>query len=118
MTKVVGRTAAALLSVWLVAFASAVCAEPLVVATTPDLKSIAEAEAGGGVRVESLVPAGTDPEAFEPRPSHLALMRGAALVVRIGLGLDDWVDPLRGPSRKLPLERGGPHKPQLSAPNA
>src|SRR3954465_1731575 len=101
MTKVVGGTAAVLLSLWLPAFPPAPRAEALVVATTPDLKSIAEAVAGGALRVESLVPPGTDPEAFEPRPSHLPLVRGAALVGRVGLGLDDWLDPLPGAPRQL-----------------
>src|SRR3954468_2974550 len=94
MTKVVGRTAAALLSIWLAAFASAARAEALVVATTPDLKSIAEAVAGGAVRVESLVQPGADPEVFAPPPSHVALVRDAALVLRVGLGFDEWLDKL------------------------
>src|SRR3954451_23080478 len=94
MTKVVGGTAAVLLSLWLAAFASAARAEVLVVATTPDLKSIAEAVAGGAARVETLVQPGADPEAFAPRPSHAALVRDAALVLRVGLGLDEWLDKL------------------------
>jgi ABC-type Zn uptake system ZnuABC Zn-binding protein ZnuA len=115
MTKVVGGTAAVLLSLWLAAFVSAARAEPLVVATTPDLKSIAEAVSGGAVRVESLVPPGTDPEAFEPRPSHLALVRGAALVVRVGLGIDDSLDGLVAQSGNWRLQRGSPNNLDLSA---
>jgi ABC-type Zn uptake system ZnuABC Zn-binding protein ZnuA len=69
-------------------------AEVLVVVTTPDLKSITEAVSGGAVRVETLVQPGADAEAFVPRPSHVALIRDAALVVRIGLGYDEWLDQL------------------------
>ena len=76
------------------ALAGAARAEILVVATTPDLKSIAEAVAGGAVRVESLVQPGADPEVFAPPPSHVALVRDAALVLRVGLGFDEWLDRL------------------------
>ena len=82
-------------------------AQPRVVATTPDLASLVEAVAAGSVRVESLVPAGGDAEAFEPRPGHLALVRDAALVVRIGLGYDEWLDRLLIQSGRASLRRGG-----------
>ena len=85
------------------------------VATTPDLKSIAEAVAGATVRVESLVPPGTDPEAFEPRPSHLALLRDAALVVRVGAGFDEWLDRLLNQAKNPRLQRGGAGYLDLSA---
>jgi ABC-type Zn uptake system ZnuABC Zn-binding protein ZnuA len=74
--------------------AAAAWAQPLVVTTTPDLKAIVDAVSGGTVRTASLAPAGADPEAFEPRPSHLGLVREAQLVVRVGLGYDAWLDPL------------------------
>ena len=70
-------------------------AQPMtVVATTPDIKSIVESVAGGTVRVESLIAPGVDPESFEPRPSHLATLRKAALVVRVGAGYEHWLDRL------------------------
>ena len=69
-------------------------AQPLVVATTPDLKAIVDAVSGGTVRTAALTPAGADAEAFEPRPSHLGLVREAELVVRVGLGYDGWLEPL------------------------
>jgi ABC-type Zn uptake system ZnuABC Zn-binding protein ZnuA len=85
-----------------------------VLATTPDLKSITEAVSGGTVRVESLVPPGANPEAFEPRPSHLALVRDAALVVRVGLGYDEWLDRLLRQGQNARLQRGGPGYLDLS----
>jgi ABC-type Zn uptake system ZnuABC Zn-binding protein ZnuA len=78
----------------------------LVVATTPDLKSITEAVTGGAVRVESLVPPGSDAEAFEPRPSHLALVKDAVLTIRVGLGYDDWLDRLIAQSGNARVQRG------------
>ena len=65
-----------------------------VVATTPDLKSLAEAVGGSFVNVLSLVPPGADAETYEPRPGDLLRLHGAALVVRVGLGYDHWLDPL------------------------
>lgn len=76
------------------------------VVTTPDLKSLVEALAGDMAEVESLVPPGADAEAFEPRPGHLALLNGAALVVRVGLGYDDWFDRLLGQSGNERVRRG------------
>ena len=62
-----------------------------------------------------LVPPGADAEAFAPRPGHLALVRGASLVVRVGLGHDEWLDRLLardGPER---LRRGGEGHLDLSS---
>ena len=111
-----GSASVLLIGLWLVASVLASAhAEPLVVATTPDLKSITEAVSGGSVRVESLVPPGADPEAFEPRPSHLALVRGAALVVRVGLGFDEWLDRLLRQAGTATLQRGGAGHLDMSA---
>jgi ABC-type Zn uptake system ZnuABC Zn-binding protein ZnuA len=83
-------------------------AEPLlVVAATPDLKSLVEAVGGDQVRVETLVPPGADAEAFEVRPSHLAALKKADLVVRVGLGYDDWLDKLLQQNGIPKLMRGG-----------
>jgi ABC-type Zn uptake system ZnuABC Zn-binding protein ZnuA len=83
-------------------------------ATTPDLKSIAESVTGGAVRVETLVPPGTDAEAFEPRPSHLGLVRDAVLVIRVGLGFDDWLDRLIVQSGNTRVQRGAEAQLDLS----
>lgn len=85
-----------------------------VVVTTPDLKSLAEAVSGGAVRIESLVPPGVDAETFEPRPSSLGLVKGAALVVRIGLGYDEWLDRLLVQAGDAELLRGGARNLDLS----
>lgn len=79
-----------------------------VVATTPDLRSLAEAVGGDAVAVASLVPPGTDPESYEPRPGDLLRLRGAALVVRVGLGYDHWLDPLLARRADPRFAPGGP----------
>jgi len=78
-----------------------------VLATTTDLAALVAAVGGDIVSVESIVPAGVDPEAFEPRPGDLAKMRSAALVVRVGLGYDYWLDALVRQTGEKRLMRGG-----------
>jgi ABC-type Zn uptake system ZnuABC Zn-binding protein ZnuA len=65
-----------------------------IVATTTDLASLARSVAGELAQVDVLIPPGADPEAFEPRPSDLAKLSGAAVLVRVGLGYDHWLDKL------------------------
>ena len=67
-----------------------------VVATTTDMAALAAAVGGGVATVEAIVPAAVDPEAFEPRPGDLDKVRHAALLVRVGLGYDYWLDALIG----------------------
>lgn len=72
-----------------------VCTSRLrVVATTSDLASLAASIGGDLVQVQAIVPPMADAESFEPRASDLALIAGAALVLKIGLGYDHWLDTL------------------------
>src|SRR5262249_19564883 len=61
---------------------------PRIVAITSDLASLARSVAGEIAQVDVMIPPGADPEAFEPRPSDLAKLKGASVVVRAGLGYD------------------------------
>lgn len=98
-----GALAGALL--WLAA-APAWGGGPLpVVTTTTDLKALVEAVGGDRVRVTSLAPALHDPHSVEVKPGALAELRGALLLVRIGLDHEPWLArPLRavGDARLLP----------------
>jgi ABC-type Zn uptake system ZnuABC Zn-binding protein ZnuA len=92
---------AALVHVFLVASAlivfsgSAQAEERLaIVATTGDLRSLAEAVGGDRVTVTSLVPPGFDPEEYQPKPQDLARVKRAQAVVRVGLDFDLWFDRL------------------------
>jgi ABC-type Zn uptake system ZnuABC Zn-binding protein ZnuA len=78
-----------------------------VVATTTDLAALVAVVGGDLVTVESIVPPGVDPEAFEPRPGDLAKLRRAALLVRVGLGYDYWLDAIVGQTGEKRLMRGG-----------
>jgi ABC-type Zn uptake system ZnuABC Zn-binding protein ZnuA len=59
-----------------------------VVATTSFLADIAQNVAGDRFQVQSLIPRGTDPHAFEPAPSDLRVVAGADLVIVNGGGLE------------------------------
>jgi ABC-type Zn uptake system ZnuABC Zn-binding protein ZnuA len=78
------------------------------VATTSDLASLARAVTGDLAQVESIIPPSADPEAFEPRPSDLAKLKGAGVVVRIGLGYDHWLDKLLWLHGDAVVNRRGP----------
>ena len=78
-----------------------------VVATTPDLRSLAEAVGGELIEAVNLIPAGIDHEAFEPHPADLLKLRGAAAMVRVGLGYDHWLDKLLHENGDPALMRGG-----------
>lgn len=66
---------------------------PLAVAATSIIADLVEVIGGGLVRVETLVPAEEDPHGYRPTAANLEQLRGADLVLRNGLGLDEWLDP-------------------------
>src|SRR6476469_498845 len=74
------------------ALLSPAAAELAIVATTPDLQRLAAAVGGERGGAGSIVPAGADAEAFEPKPGDIVRLNGADLVVRVGLGYDEWLD--------------------------
>jgi ABC-type Zn uptake system ZnuABC Zn-binding protein ZnuA len=92
----------------IVAWSAAAAARPTIVATTADLGSLASAVAGTFADIEVLVPPGLDAEAFEPKPTDVAKLRDAALIVRVGLGYDPWLDKLLRQIGDPRFARGGP----------
>lgn len=66
--------------------------EPHVVATTVQITALTKEVAGDKIQLTGLVPAGADPHSFEPKPSDLAAIENADLILRHGIGLDDWLD--------------------------
>ena len=63
-----------------------------VVATTVQITALTTAVAGDLIELKGLIPAGADPHEYEPRASDLVALEGAALILRHGIGLDDWLD--------------------------
>ena len=76
-------------------------------ATTTDLASLAGAVAGDLAVVDVMIPPGADPEAFEPRPSDLTKLKGAEIIIRVGLGYDHWLDKLLSLHGDKTINRGG-----------
>lgn len=86
-----------------------------VVVTTTDLAALVAVVGGNLVTVESIVPPGVDPEAFEPRPGDFGRLRRADLLVRVGLGYDYWLDALVKQTGEKRLMRGGESNLDASA---
>jgi len=97
-------------------------AEPVpVVATLPVLADFVRAIGGEHVRVASLITGLESEHTYTPKPSDIQAVREAAVLVKVGLGLEVWVNGLiknaENPrlivvdtSRGIPLMRGGdPH---------
>lgn len=62
-----------------------------VVATTTQIGALTRAVAGDQVRLTVLLPAGADAHDFEPDPQDVRKVHEARLVLRNGIGLDDWM---------------------------
>jgi ABC-type Zn uptake system ZnuABC Zn-binding protein ZnuA len=92
-----------------IAFAGAAQAQARLrlVATTAELRSLAEAVGGDALEASHLIPAGQDAETFQPRPQDLALLKGARVVLRVGVDYDLWLDRLLAQSGNRALQRGG-----------
>jgi ABC-type Zn uptake system ZnuABC Zn-binding protein ZnuA len=72
-----------------------------VVTTSADLKSLVEAVGGDRVAVESLAAPAQDPHSIEVKPTQLARLRSAELVVKIGLDHEPWLARL--PASQVPV---------------
>jgi len=72
--------------------AAAETRKPKVVATTVQITALAKEVGAGKIELKGLVPAGADPHEFEPVASDLVALEGADLVLRHGIGLDEWLD--------------------------
>lgn len=69
-------------------------ARPSVVASFTILGDMVHQIAGDAVALRVIAGPGTDAHGFQPRPSDAQASRGAALLVRNGLGFDAWFDRL------------------------
>lgn len=86
-----------------------------VVAATPELADIAKQIGGDNASVYSIAKPNQDYHMIEPRPSDVARIARAHLVVRTGLGLDLWIDSLVNAAGNPRVLRGGPGYVDASA---
>jgi ABC-type Zn uptake system ZnuABC Zn-binding protein ZnuA len=98
-----------LVCAWLGFAGGALAQAPLpIVATTTDLKSLADAVGGERVAVIALVPPSTDAEEYQPKPHDLNRLKDARLVLRVGADYDLWLDRLIAQTGNRGIARGGP----------
>lgn len=74
-----------------------------VVATTVQITALAKEVGSSTIALKGLVPAGADPHEFEPVASDLVALEGADLILRHGVGLDDWLDRTLKAGKKAKL---------------
>src|ERR1051325_4857054 len=80
-----------------------------VVATTPDMKSIAEFIGGNKVSVSSIATGYQNPHFVDPKPSYIISLASADLFITVGLDLEiGWSPQLLTSSRNTKIQKGSP----------
>ncbi len=82
-------------------------AKTSVVAAIPELAAIAKEVGGDAVDVYTIAKSNQDYHTIETRPSDVARLSHAQLVVRIGLGLDPWMIALSNAAGNTAIKPGG-----------
>jgi len=65
-----------------------------VITTIFPLKDVTEKIGGEEVNVSNLLPSGSSPHTFEPKPEQVKELKNAQLCIRIGLSADFWLDKI------------------------
>jgi zinc/manganese transport system substrate-binding protein len=101
--------AAALVLVATAAMGSAASAQVRVVATTPDLASVAREIGGDKVAVVALAKPTEDPHYVDAKPSHIVTLNRADALIEGGAELElGWLPPLLENSRNSRISAGAP----------
>jgi zinc/manganese transport system substrate-binding protein/manganese/iron transport system substrate-binding protein len=74
-----------------------------VVATTVQITALTREVAGDNVELHGLIPAGADPHDFEPTAGDLQAIENADVILRHGIGLDDFLDDTLGAGTAEPV---------------
>jgi zinc/manganese transport system substrate-binding protein len=100
---------AALALVALAGTGSAAAAQLRVVATTPDLASLAREVGGTAVKVTALAKPTEDPHFVDAKPSHIVTLNRADVLVEGGAELElGWLPPLLENARNSKIAAGSP----------
>ncbi|GAA4964420.1 metal ABC transporter substrate-binding protein [Actinoplanes utahensis] len=88
-----------------------------VVATTPEVADFVRSIGGDAVAVTQILKPNVDPHDYEPTPADLQAIAGAKLLVKNGVGLEEWLDrtiesagykgPVVDSSQGVTLREGG-----------
>jgi ABC-type Zn uptake system ZnuABC Zn-binding protein ZnuA len=76
------------------------------VAATDTLAWAVKAIGGNNVQVEALAHGDQDPHRIDPRPSQVVKLAQADMLVRIGMDLDLWLDPVLDAAHNPKISRG------------
>jgi zinc/manganese transport system substrate-binding protein len=102
-------TAASLALVAIAVTASSAAAQIRVVATTPDLASVAREIGGDKVSVVALAKPTEDPHYVDAKPSHIVTLNRADALIEGGAELElGWLPPLLENSRNSKISAGAP----------
>ena len=80
-----------------------------VVTTSTDLKALVQAVGGDRIQVESLASPVQDPHAIDLKPSQIARLKTANLLIRIGLDHEPWLTRALRTAGDRRLAPGSPH---------
>lgn len=86
-----------------------------VVTSTPELAAIAKEVGGARISVVSLAKPDQDYHKVEARPSDVRQVAQAALLVRVGMDIDLWMDAVINAARNSKVSRGAPGYVDASA---
>lgn len=107
LRKILGGVLGATLALSALTLTKPALAATDVVVSIPELGAIAKAVGGSDISVFSVAKPNQDYHRIEPRPSDVARIAKADLVVRSGLSLDLWMDALMNAAGNRRLNRGG-----------
>src|ERR1700681_4691202 len=101
--------ASALVLIAIAATAASASAQIRVVATTPDLASVAKEIGGDKVTVVALATPTEDPHYVDAKPSHIVTLNRADALIEGGAELElGWLPPLLENSRNSKISAGAP----------
>jgi ABC-type Zn uptake system ZnuABC Zn-binding protein ZnuA len=88
--------------------------KPRVLASTSILADIAQNVAGDRLRVESLLPLGVDPHAYQPRPSDAAKVAESTVLILNGADYEHFIEPIlaNAGGKRLVIEASAGLKPR------
>src|SRR3954468_21564224 len=94
---------------FIAATASTASAQVKVVATTPDLASLAREIGGKAVTVTALAKPTEDPHFVDAKPSHIVTLNRADMLIEGGAELElGWLPPLLENARNAKISAGAP----------
>ena len=114
MRNVLGYTLVALAGLALLAGPAGAADKIQVVATTTDLKALAEAVGGDLVEVDALARGNQNPHDLEVRPSLMVKVRRADVIVMNGLELDQWAEVVIQGANNPKVNPGAPGRVDAS----